>query len=94
MTRQKNSDEKSSGGACGEGFDRGITSLQLRFSGYATFFLIHRKKSFKNLNKFASNLSKFQSSARGFCLSARLLKVCQCANYLAYSFVPIHRSIV
>ena len=27
MTRQKNSDEKSGGGACGEGFDRGIISL-------------------------------------------------------------------
>ena len=38
MTRQKNSDEKSSGGACGEGFDRGITSLQLRFSGMQHFF--------------------------------------------------------
>ena len=27
MTRQKNSDEKSDGGGCGEGIDRGITSL-------------------------------------------------------------------
>ena len=27
MTREENSDEKSGGGACGEGFDRGITPL-------------------------------------------------------------------
>ena len=75
MTRQKNSDEKSDGGACGEGIDRGITSLVEVFR-YATFFLIPRKNLSKNQNKFASNLSKFQSSARGFCLSARMLKVC------------------
>ena len=45
MTRQKNSDEKSGGGACG---DRGITSLQLRFSGIQHFFN-SQKKSFKRL---------------------------------------------
>ena len=38
MTKQKNSDEKSSGGTCGEVFDRGITSFQLRFSGMQHFF--------------------------------------------------------
>ena len=43
MTRQKNSDEKSDGGACGEGIDQGITSLKLRFSGMQHFFLIPRK---------------------------------------------------
>ena len=47
MTRQKNSDEKSGGGACGEGFDRGITSLEFRFSGMQ-HFLIPRKNLLKN----------------------------------------------